>query len=76
MVETADPEREFKTSEASAERLRDAVSGIGVLVYGRRTFDDAHGWGGHHPLGAPVLVVTHSVPDGWADRPGSTVSSI
>ncbi|HEX8034428.1 MAG TPA: dihydrofolate reductase family protein, partial [Ktedonobacterales bacterium] len=25
----------------------------------------ANGWGGNHPAGVPVFVVTHSVPDGW-----------
>ncbi|HEX8345443.1 MAG TPA: dihydrofolate reductase family protein, partial [Actinoplanes sp.] len=23
------------------------------------------GWGGHHPVGAPVFCVSHTVPDGW-----------
>jgi dihydrofolate reductase len=48
-------------------------SGPGVIVYGRRTFEVANGWGGNHPLGVPVIVVTHSIPDGWP-RPDSTVS--
>jgi dihydrofolate reductase len=47
--------------------------GLGVIVYGRRTFDVAHGWHGRHPTGAPVVVVTHRVPDGWPRR-NSTVS--
>jgi uncharacterized protein YndB with AHSA1/START domain/dihydrofolate reductase len=47
--------------------------GVGVIVYGRRTFELAHGWDGKHPTGAPVIVVTHSVPSGWP-RPGSAVS--
>ena len=47
-------------------------SGLGVIVYGRRTFEVAGGWGGNHPLGVPVIVVTHSIPDGWP-RPDSTV---
>jgi dihydrofolate reductase len=46
--------------------------GLGVIVYGRRTFDVASGWGGTHPTGAPVLVVTHHLPDGWP-REGSSV---
>lgn len=50
-----------------------AALGLGVIVYGRRTFDQAKGWGGQHPTGAPVIVVTHEVPDGWP-REGSTVS--
>jgi len=52
---------------------RDASPGLGVIVYGRRTFEVAKGWGGNHPIGVPVLVVTHSIPDGWP-RPDSTVS--
>jgi dihydrofolate reductase len=47
--------------------------GIGAIIYGRRTFDVARGWDGNHPTGAPVIVVTHSVPDGWP-REDSTVS--
>ena len=47
--------------------------GLGVIVYGRRTFEVAHGWDGRHPTGAPVVVVTHSVPAGWP-RQNSTVS--
>ncbi|MGH3303616.1 MAG: dihydrofolate reductase family protein [Streptosporangiaceae bacterium] len=47
--------------------------GLGVIVYGRRTFDVARGWNGRHPTGAPVVVVTHSVPAGWP-RQNSTVS--
>lgn len=49
------------------------TGGLGVIVYGRRTFEVANGWGGNHPTGAPVIVVTHQVPDGWP-RENSTVS--
>ena len=36
----------------------------GAFVSGRRTFDIAHGWGGHHPVNgdAPIFVLTHHVP--------------
>ena len=37
----------------------------GALVVGRKLFDFTNGWGGLHPLGVPVVVLTHSVPDGW-----------
>jgi dihydrofolate reductase len=47
--------------------------GLGLIVYGRRTFDVAKGWGGNHPMGVPVIVVTHTVPGGWP-REDSTVS--
>jgi dihydrofolate reductase len=52
-----------------------AAFGLGVIVYGRRTFDQAGGWNGQHPTGAPVIVVTHEIPDGWP-REGSTVSFV
>jgi dihydrofolate reductase len=49
--------------------------GLGVIVYGRRTFDVARGWGGTHPTGAPVLVVTHRLPEGWPHE-GSSVGFV
>jgi dihydrofolate reductase len=55
----------FRTSAASAEILRDALANSGALITGRRNFDIAGGWGGRHPLGVPVFVVTHSTPEGW-----------
>jgi dihydrofolate reductase len=45
---------------------------LGVIIYGRRTFELADGWGDKHPTGAPVIVVSHSVPEGWP-RPDGTV---
>ena len=37
----------------------------------RRTFDIAHAWGGKHPMDVPMVVVTHRVPQEWANREGS-----
>ncbi len=51
------------------------AGGLGVIVYGRRTFEQANGWGGQHPMGVPVIVVTHTIPEGWP-REGSTVSFV
>lgn len=64
-VPSADPRWTFHTSEASARYLREALASMGALVCGRRLFDVAHGWGGKHPAGVPVFVVTHTVPEGW-----------
>jgi dihydrofolate reductase len=64
------PQPEHSPREPNGEA--DAM-GLGVIVYGRRTFEVAHGWDGRHPTGAPVVVVTHNVPEGWP-RPGTTVS--
>ncbi len=51
------------------------ASGLRVIVYGRRTFEQARGWGGEHPTGAPVIVVTRNMPEGWPRR-GAAVSFV
>ena len=58
------------TREA-AELIEEAGRRAGVLVTARRTFDIAHAWGGRHPMDVPMVVVTHRVPQEWADREGS-----
>jgi dihydrofolate reductase len=46
----------------------------GAVITGRRTFDIARGWGGHHPSGAPFFLLTHrSVEDGVGPDTGGTV---
>lgn len=62
---SADERWIFHTDEASAKQLREALSSVGALVCGRRVFDLTHGWGGRHPVGCHVFVVTHRVPEGW-----------
>ncbi|MEV6103786.1 dihydrofolate reductase family protein [Streptomyces sp. NPDC051940] len=52
-------------SKALWDRL---VEGCGATVIGRRLFDLTDGWHGNPPDGAPVVVVSHSVPEGWAER--------
>jgi dihydrofolate reductase len=66
----------FKTSAASAEYMRDAMAGIGALIAGRHLFDITHGWGGTHPLGVPVVVVTHEPPADWPHDNFTFVSSV
>jgi len=58
----------FQVDEASAEMLRELTGTIGALVSGRRLFDIADGWGDIHPVGAPVVVVTHRAPEDAAER--------
>jgi dihydrofolate reductase len=55
----------FKVAPETAKYLRETSTTTGALVTGRRTFDLTHGWGGGHPLGVPVFVLTHSVPQEW-----------
>jgi dihydrofolate reductase len=55
----------FRLSEASADYLRESMASVGALIAGRHLFDIAQGWGGTHPLGVPVIVVTHQPPADW-----------
>ena len=55
----------LKLSPASAEAVVNVFRSTGAIVSGRRMFDVANGWGGRHPIDAPVFVVTHSVPQDW-----------
>ena len=64
-VETTKPELTVHTTPTSAAHFRDMRDQTGAIVVGRRLFDFTNGWDGNHPLGAPVVVLTHSVPDGW-----------
>lgn len=66
----ADP-MTFRVSEASARHLRALWSELGAVLTGRRTYEKAQGWGGHHAWG-PAFVLTHQVPPGWP-RPGKRI---
>ena len=55
----------FRVSESSARLLKDAFGSIGALIGGRRYFDLAEGWGGNHPMGVPVYILTHEPPADW-----------
>jgi dihydrofolate reductase len=68
----AKPQPASQPADGTAEAR---AAGLGVIVYGRRTFDQAKGWGGKHPTGMPVIVLTHHVPDGWPHE-GAAVSFV
>jgi dihydrofolate reductase len=55
----------FRMSPASAQYMRDAMASVGALITGRHLFDVTHGWGGTHPMGVPIFVVTHQPPTDW-----------
>ena len=61
----------FKMSKEGADLVQEASASAGALVTGRRTFDIANAWGGRHPMNAPIVVVTHRVPQEWFNKPGS-----
>jgi dihydrofolate reductase len=55
----------FRVSAASATLLTEAFERVGALIGGRRYFDLAGGWGGAHPMGVPVYILTHEPPADW-----------
>ena len=60
----------FHVTQASAEYWRSWVGSLGALVVGRELFDVTDGWHGRHPIGVPIVVVTHEPPRDWS-YPGS-----
>ena len=74
---TRQPDRlTYRTNSATAAYLRELLDETGAIVVGRRLFDVTNGWGGSHPLGVPVFVVTHQPPADWytTDTPFSFVT--
>jgi len=69
-VSTASPDITFTLTETSAAYWRSWIGRVGALVVGRELFDLTDGWGGRHPIGTPVVVITHEAPRGWS-YPGS-----
>lgn len=63
-VPISDGQMVLKVSAQSAALMKEAFANYGAGVWGRRTFDIAHAWGGHPP-GSPCFVVTHTVPQEW-----------
>lgn len=61
-VPSASADISFQVDEKSAEVLHELTANVGALVSGRRLFDVAKGWNDNHPVGAPVVVVTHNPP--------------
>lgn len=72
-VTTADPELTMRMTEGNARHFRGLLDMTGALVVGRKLFDFTKGWGGRHPMDLPVVVLTHSVPDGWEQEGESFV---
>jgi dihydrofolate reductase len=64
-VPTTKPDMTMRMTAVSAAHFRALIERTGALVVGRKLFDFTRGWDGNHPMGGPVVVLTHSVPDGW-----------
>ena len=63
-IPISDGQMTLKVSAKSAALMQEAMASYGAGIWGRKTFDIAHGWGGHPP-GQPCFIVTHSVPQEW-----------
>jgi dihydrofolate reductase len=68
VVATAREDMSFSLSAEDAAFVREFYGKLGALVVGRRLFDITDGWSGVHPLGVPVVVVSHSLPEAWIAR--------
>jgi dihydrofolate reductase len=74
-VPTADPNMTLRMTRVNADHWRQVLDLTGALVVGRRLFDNMGGWGGQHPTGKPVVVLTsRDAPDGWEDKPFTFVT--
>jgi dihydrofolate reductase len=65
-----DEDRRFAPADVDRHVLEQAMGSIGAGIIGRRMFEVTGGWGGNPPGGrrARYFVLTHSVPQEWADR--------
>jgi dihydrofolate reductase len=65
-----DEDRRFAPDDVDRHVLEQAMGSTGAGIIGRRMFDVTGGWGGNPPGGrqARYFVLTHSVPQEWADR--------
>ena len=61
------PDDRFRPHESSRAVVEAMFEG-GAMITGRRTFDIAGGWGGHHPFGMPFFVVTHRPVERWVGQ--------
>jgi dihydrofolate reductase len=57
----------FHLTEASVPVFQRALEEAGAIMTGRVTFDYTNGWADGHPVGVPIVVVTHQQPEGYAD---------
>ncbi|MEV0682904.1 dihydrofolate reductase family protein [Nocardia sp. NPDC050378] len=67
-VPSATSDRSLQVDEAGAQVLHEWIDNTGALVAGRHLFDMTDGWGDKHPMGVPVVVVTHHAPENAAER--------
>ncbi len=67
-VPTAQPQMTLRMTPENARFWRELVARTGAIVVGRHLHDMTGAWGGTHPMGCPVVVLTHNPP---AEAPSS-----
>ena len=66
---TANPDLTFRVPKASAEHIQDSWPRVGCIISGGRLFRITDGWGGVHPVDAPMVIVSRSPePAEWRAR--------
>lgn len=65
----------FEPVKGSRRIVDEWLGTVGALLTGRRTFDLVDGWGGSHPLGVPIVVLTHRPPPAGQEHEGTTFVS-
>jgi dihydrofolate reductase len=61
-LETADPEMTLSMTQDNYDHFQRMLE-TGAIVVGRHLYDLTNGWGGQHPMGCPVVVLTHNPPE-------------
>lgn len=64
-LSSGDKSFELQVSSEKAKDFETSMQETGVIISGRGMFDTAGAWGGKHPMGVPVVVVTHHIPPEW-----------
>ena len=64
-VGSASADVAFNLTAASAAHWRTWTGRLGAMVVGRDLFNYTDGWHGRHPLGVPIIVLTHEPPTDW-----------
>lgn len=70
VVPTANEHIGLSMNDASTAHYRQILDATGALIVGRHLFDMTNAWGGQHPMGVPVVVLTHRPPDEPPDGTG------
>jgi dihydrofolate reductase len=65
-VSSGDTDFELQMSAEDAGNYQELMHQTGAIISGRRMFDVSEAWGGKHPMGVPVVVLTHTIPQEWA----------